>query len=266
MNNNVFEDFLQNLAIPPSCALNKPVYKKLFLDASDGKKSLLDATDKACLKDDINKIRWLYTLKPATINIAPYSDNERDYPEVAVLHFELSNSSRVKRIAHFVNRAIPYPLILLFTCDMDSQPHLALSVADKRISQADQEKWVIEGSLITHWIKLNTPSDTDHAFLQSLTINNLSFRDFFDFYKSVSERVIAINCASHSGAFSIESGQAQDAGVDRLEKLRALEKLELKKSKLSNKLKKEKQMGKQVELNTQVKKINDEIGQIKAGL
>ena len=76
---------------------------------------MLDAADKASLKDDIDKIRWLYTLKPSTINIAPYSDNERDYPEVAVLHFDLSGINRIKRIAQFVNRAIPYPLILLFT-------------------------------------------------------------------------------------------------------------------------------------------------------
>ena len=70
MSSTAFDDFLQSLAVPPSCVLNKAVYKKMFLDASDGKKSLLDATDKTCLKDDISKIRWLYTLKPSTINIA----------------------------------------------------------------------------------------------------------------------------------------------------------------------------------------------------
>ena len=45
-----------------------------------------------------------------------------------------------------------------------------------------------------------------------------------------------------------------------------LEKLGLKKTELANKLKKEKQMGKQVELNIQVKKINDEITHLKANL
>ncbi|MCW5602823.1 DUF4391 domain-containing protein [Nitrosomonas sp.] len=266
MSNSAFDDFLQSLAIPPSCALNKPVYKKLFLDASDGKKPVLDAADKACLKDDIDKIRWLYTLKPSTINIAPFADGERDYPEVAMLHFELSNANRVKRIAQFVNRAIPYPLILLFTCNPDGKPHIAINVTDKRINQVDKEKWVIEDSLTTPWIALNELQEKDKAFLQSLAINNLSFRNFFDFYKSLTERVIAINCASHSGAFSLEAIQSEAEGVSRLEKLRALEKLELKKSELANRLKKEKQMGKQVELNTQVKKINDEIGQIKASL
>lgn len=264
MSNSTFETFLQSLAIPPNCVLNKPVYKKLFLDASDGKKPVLDTADKTCLKDEVDKIRWLYTFKPSTINIAPYGDNECDYPEVAVLHFELSGINRIRRIAQFVNRAIPYPLILLFTCDIDSKPHLALSVADKRINQADKGKWVIEDGLSTPWINLTVPSETDKAFLQSLTINNLSFRNFFDFYKSVTERVIAMNCASHSGVFSLEGSAAQGARESKLEQLRALEKLELKKAELANKLKKERQMGKQVELNTQVKRINDEIGLIKA--
>lgn len=266
MSNSAFDDFLQSLAIPPSCALNKPVYKKLFLDASDGKKPVLDAADKACLKDDIDKIRWLYTLKPSTINIAPFADGERDYPEVAMLHFELSNAGRVKRIANFVNRAIPYPLILLFTCENEGKQHLAINVTDKRINQADKEKWVIEDSLTAPWIALDDPQEADKAFLKSLTINNLSFRNFFDFYKSLTERVIAINCASHSGAFNLDESPVQDASKSRLDRLRTLEKLELKKAEFANKLKKEKQMGKQVELNTQVKKINDEIGQIKASL
>ena len=111
-------------------------------------------------------------------------------------------------------------------------------MADKRTNQADKEKWVIEDSLSTPWINLNAPQEADKAFLQSLTINNLSFRNFFDFYKSVTERVIAMNCTCHSGAFSLEEIPAQGAGENRLEKLRALEKLELKKSELSNKLKK----------------------------
>nr|MBC8556038.1 DUF4391 domain-containing protein [Candidatus Brocadiales bacterium] len=97
-----FDSFLLSLGIPNACKLNKSIYKKMFLD-----NGILDATDKKCLKDDVDKIRWLYTLKPGTINIAPYNDSEREYPEVAVLHIELSSPNRFKRVAHFINRSIP---------------------------------------------------------------------------------------------------------------------------------------------------------------
>jgi hypothetical protein len=51
--------------------------------------------------------------------------------------------------------------------------------------------------------------------------------------------------------------------VSRLERLRELEKLNLKKTEIANKLKKEKQLGRQVELNTQIKKINDALEKIR---
>ncbi len=256
-----FESFLQSLDIPEACELNKPIYKKMLLD-----NGVLDAADKKCLKDDVDKIRWLYTLKPGTINIAPYIDSEREYPEVEVLHVELSRHDRFKRITHFINRSIPYPLVLLFTCEIEGEANLGISLADKRINQADKEKWVIEDSIHYGWISLGKQNETESRFLNSLSINNLSFKNFFMFYKSLIDRVIAINCANHSGEFLLGSGSGQGDSQDRLALLREIERLDTRKTELANKLKKEKQMGRQVELNTQVKKINDKIAEIKGAL
>ncbi|PZQ92384.1 MAG: DUF4391 domain-containing protein [Acinetobacter johnsonii] len=264
MNDQVFEVFLNSLRIPASCIVGKPIFKKLFSDATDGQKSILDATDKLCLKDDIEKIRWLYTLKPNTINIPAYINDEREYSEIAVLHFELSNPSKIKRITQFVNRAIPYPLVLLFTHNDAADLNLAMSVSGKRINQADKTKWVIEESFITPWIKLNAPSPAEQDFIQSLSVSSFSFKSFYDFYNSLIERIVALSCVEYSGVFNIDG--SQDTSTSRLKILRMLEKLGLKKAELANKLKKEKQMGKQVELNIQVKKINDEINLLKANL
>jgi len=256
-----FDSFLQSLGIPKACELNKPIYKKMFLD-----NGILDATDKKCLRDDVEKIRWLYTLKPSTINIAPHHDKEREYPEVAILHIELTSPDRFKRIAHFVNRSIPYPLVLLFTCEIEGKDGLSFSLADKRINQADKEKWVIENSIHTNWINLADHSETESQFLNSLAINNLSFKNFWNFYKTLTDRAIAINCASYSGEFSLDCQPSEGRSQDRLAMLHNIEKLEATKSEIASRLKKEKQMGRQVELNTQVKQINDKIAQIKSDL
>ena len=81
------------------------------------------------------------------------------------------------------------------------------------------------------------------------------------------ERVIAINCAIHSGDFKLDVLYGStDQGIGRLEKLRELEKLDVQKTELANKLKKQKQMGRQVDLNTKVKNINDRIAEIKGSL
>ncbi|PHS00150.1 MAG: hypothetical protein COA78_24180 [Blastopirellula sp.] len=256
-----FESFLQCLGIPNKCELNKPIFKKMFLD-----NGALDATDKKCLKDDVDKVRWLYTLKPSTINIAPYNDNQREYPEVAVLHVELLKPERFKRIAHFINRSIPYPLVLLFTSDVEGQASLAIGLADKRINQADKEKWVIEDSIQTDWFDFSDQSEAATEFLASLTVSNLPFQNFWKFYQALNQRVIAINCASHSGEFSLGGSNQTDKADDRLAMLRKLESLEAEKLEIANKLKKEKQMGKQVEMNTQIKELNDKIAKIKGKL
>jgi len=256
-----FDDFLEHLDIPRSCRLDKPVFKKLFLD-----NGVLDATDKKCLKDDILRVRWLYTLKPSTINIAAYGDDIREYPEVAVLHVELSNSSRAARIAHFINRSIPYPLVLLFTAEIDGHTSMSISLADKRINQADKEKWVLEDSVNTGWLTFSDLSASESEFMNSLKLTALPFTDFWRFYQALMERVIAINCANHSGEFKLDVHGTSVQITGRLEKLRELEKLEVKKTEITNKLKNEKQIGKKVELNTQVKKLSDRIDEIGGSL
>lgn len=256
-----FDDFLDHLDIPSSCRLDKPVFKKLFLD-----NGVLDATDKKCLKDDILRVRWLYTLKPSTINIAAYSDNKREYPEVAVLHVELSNASRAARIAHFINRSIPYPLVLLFTAEIDGHTSMSISLADKRVNQADKEKWVLEDSVISGWLNFSDQSHPESEFLNSLKVTALPFTDFWRFYQALMQRVIAINCAIYSGDFKLDVHGTSDQCKGRLEKLRELEKLDVQKAEIANRLKKEKQMGRQVDLNTKVKNINDRIAEIKGSL
>lgn len=260
-----FDDFLEHLDIPSSCRLDKPVFKKLFLD-----NGVLDATDKKCLKDDISRVRWLYTLKPSTINIAAYGDDKREYPEVAILHVELSNASRVARIAHFINRSIPYPLVLLFTAEIDGRTSMSISLADKRINQADKEKWVLEDSVNSGWLTFSDQSASESEFMNSLKVTALPFTDFWRFYQALMERVIAINCAIHSGDFKLDAlstnGSTSNQGNDRLGKLRELAKLDTQKTEIANKLKKEKQMGRQVDLNTKVKNINDRIAEIKGSL
>lgn len=259
MTPGTLEAFIDHLSIPRSCELNKPVFKRLFLE-----NGVLDIADKTALKDDVDKIRWLYTLKAATINIAAYVDSERDFSEIAMLQVDLTSAKRLKRIANFMQRSIPYPLILLFT----QGNQICLSVSDKRINQADKEKWVVEDPLYTDWIDLAAPTAAQAGFLEDCHINSFSFANFLSFYKSLTERVIAINCAAHSGRYErdVTDNIENKPNESRLERLRELEKLNLQKTEIANKLKKEKQMGRQVELNTKIKQINDVIEKIRESI
>lgn len=252
----MIQTFLDKLGIPQSCELNKPVFKKLFLDNGN-----LDATDKRALREDVDKIRWLYTLKPNTINIAKYEDENLEYLEIAFLQIDLTNPKRLKRIAGFVQKAIPYPLVLIFA----HEDRFCLSVANKRINQADRQKWVVEDSWTTEWIDTLKPDDKQARFIEDCNIKNLSFANFHAFYQDLKERVIALNAANQTGNYTL-NGQDGARTQNRVEGLKEIEKLELARAELKNKLKKETQMGRQVELNTRIKRINDQIEGMKQNI
>ena len=206
----MIQDFLDSLGIPPKCFLNKTLFKKLFLESD-----MLDITDKKTLKDNIDKIRWLYTLKPSTINIEPLKNQTREYDEVAILQIDLSSATRAKRIASFVNKAIPYPLILVFT----HVGMVALSVADKRLSQADKAKWVVDDGWMTPWFNPNAPSQSERQFMTDIAIKNLSFLNFYAFYSDVKSRVIALNSAQRSGAYAVTTKTDTDARLKSLKRI-----------------------------------------------
>lgn len=252
----MIETFITRLEIPESCALNKRVFKKLFEE-----NTRLDITDKKALKDDVQEIRWLYTLKPSTINIPRYADELRDYPEVAILLVTLSTPIRFKRVAAFIQRAIPYPLMLIFSYE-DS---IALSLADKRINQADNTKLVVEANFETDWIDLEKPTAHQLQFMDDLSIKRLSFLNFYAFYQDICQRVIALNCANLTGRYNLKAGDGAGQQT-RVEMLRELQKLEQAQVELRNKLKKETQLGRQVELNSQIRKLGEQMEAMKQRL
>jgi len=243
----MIQDFLDAFNIPDACRLNKTLFKKLFLESGQ-----LDVTDKKALRDDIEKIRWLHTLKSSTINIAPYKDSEREYDEISVLQLDLSSAARAKRIASFVNKAIPYPLILIFTHGNS----LAVSVADKRINQADKTKWVVEGGWMTHWFNPSAPNAAERQFMGDLSIENLSFLNFYAFYADIKNCVIALNASQRSGVYGITSKAQTDT---RLKSLRRIDELEKEIAELRGSLKKETQFNAKLRLNVAVKDCQDEI-------
>ena len=249
----MIEALYEKMMIPESCRLGKRVYKRLFHENAK-----LSATDKKALRDDVDTILWQYTFKPTTIPIQPYEDEQREYHEVALLQVNLKQTGRVNRLAEIVHRPIPYPIFVVFVSDTIC----SISLAYKRFSQAAKEAIVAEGFQATAWLDLLNPTENQAAFLESLDISTWSHSHFFAFYRAAMDRVIALACAEHSGHYSlvIPNGLSVD---DRVNKLKQVEKLQQEKSDLQGKLKKEKNLGTQVQLNIRIKKIADCIEAIK---
>lgn len=258
-----FESFLQELNIPNACKLDKPIFKKMLLDSD-----ALDATDKKVLKDDVDKIRWLYTLKPNTINISSYKDEEREYPEIAILHIEVSEVKRQNRIVNFFNKAIPYPLVLFLTHTSDDKELLSISLAEKRTNHADSDKWVLEQAMHTGWILLSEENARKDqiAFIEDFKCDNLPFTNFWDFYQALMAKLVALQCAEHTGSFDLKAKSDQGNHEDRRNKLLSLSSLESELIKIRSQLKTEAQMNEKMRLNVEASKIKKEIAVIKEQL
>ncbi len=270
-----FEAFLEGLNVPSSCVLNKPLFKKMFQQHAN-----LDAKDKKALKDDVDKIRWIYTLKPSTINIAPFSDDLRDYGELAFLVVELSSAKNAERLGQLINRAIPYPTVIFFVLSEskiigeDTEPNdepdiedrqkehtneqLAICVADKRINKADKEKWVIAALQLSPWLGLSSTTESEQEFVNSLTFTGLPHSNFWLFYQAIMARVQALQCAEISGRFHLASSEVTQQQADQLNRYRSIEN-DIKKLRAQIK---QAEFSQQVVLNTQIKQQELRLKQI----
>jgi hypothetical protein len=234
--------------------LDKPVFKKMFLEHAE-----LDQTDRKALSEDVERIRWLYTLKPETINIAAYQDSEREYPEIAILFVGLTNAARAKRIANFMHRAIPYPLILIF----GHAGKVSVSVAEKRINQADKSKLVTLERWQTTWYDPAKPNTIFKSFTAAIQLHRLPSTNFFALYEAFLAQVIQVIAAERTGTY--DPARIQDS-KRHASTLREIDGLEREISELKVALKRENQMGNKVALNGKIRAHKDVILTLEASL
>lgn len=245
----MIEMLYDQMAIPETCQLGKRVYKKQFVE-----NATMSAADKKIFTDDVETIYWQYTLKPTTIPIQAYEDAEREYLELNVLQVNLRAGRRYKRLAKLIHRAIPYPMLLLFQW----QEQTALTMADKRINRADSDKIVVETVVDTGWLALAKPTPPQADFLADFRIPNFSYQNFYAFHEDMMRRIVALNNAVYTGRYTPNKGRPLPV-EEQVQKLAQLEKLKKEQAELRNKLKKEKNLGTQVDLNIRIKQITDQI-------
>lgn len=246
----MIEQFCLSLGIPDSCYLGKRVFKKHFYENAE-----LNKLEQKLFIDDIEDIQWRYSLKPETINIARYTDAETEYHEIAVLVVTLKNPAHYKRLASIIQKAIPYPLLLVF----NYQALIALSVADKRLNRANSDKITVTANDETDWLDLSVLTEIEQGFISSMQLQNLSFYNFYRFYADWQQRIIAFNCAKITGRYVIKQATEQE---QQRETLNAIRQAQQQLQALRAALKKESQFNQKVQLNIQIKQLDNQLQQL----
>lgn len=252
----MIETLYESMAIPESCQLGKRVFKKQFVE-----NATLGATDKKAFQEDVETITWQYTLKPTTIPIQPYEDAEREYLELNVLQVNLRRERRYKRVAEIIHRAIPYPLLLFMTWEAQ----VALTLTDKRLNRADSSKIVVETMYDTGWLTPTELADWQADFLADFRLPNFSYLNFYALHQDIVRRVVALNSAAYTGKYQLKPRETGPLTL-QVAQLVQLEKLEQEQAEIRNQLKREKNLGKQVNLNVRAKQLADQIREIKRSL
>ncbi|MCA9231980.1 MAG: DUF4391 domain-containing protein [Planctomycetales bacterium] len=231
------------LAFPTSCALGKRVFKKLFVESG-----ALTAGDKRALSESALTITWQYTLKPTTIAVSAYRTEEYEYDEIAVIEMALANRRADSRLAEVVHRTIPYPVLLILADD----DGLQLSAAPKRLSQSEQNQVVTAYLVSTSWLDGQIRTAIEDDFIDSLQLSKLPQSHFKALYDGWVQRIVALDCAELSGTFDI----APDRGsADRRAALNACRATEREARSLRARLRAEPNFARQLELNTQLKRL-----------
>jgi hypothetical protein len=235
---------LEALTLPATAMVDKRVPKTLLLEHGAP-----TAADKRQINEGIEQLVWVAALKPTTIGVADYRDELRDVLEIAVLHLTLRAATKVGRLIELVHRAVPYPVVLI----VEQGSNASLSLAQKRWSQAEAGKTVLESDVVT--VAWTADQDAEHwpTFRQALGLGQQPRTTLEALYQGWIDTLLALQAARLTGTFSVPANPEQ-AGLRR-QALQECIRLAREISRLRATAAKEKQMARRVDLNLELKRL-----------
>ncbi len=93
-------------SLPPQTYVHKNIPKTKFFE-----KAVVSSKLRREFAAAVQRITWEHKLAPDTINIAA----TREVEEIQIFHLSLKEKKIPKKILRFIDRAIPYPILYIFT-------------------------------------------------------------------------------------------------------------------------------------------------------
>jgi hypothetical protein len=239
-------DFIAAFDLPPAALVNQRIPKKLLVE-----NGAPTTADRKLIQEGIEEITWVAALKPASIGVPEYRDEQRAYLGLAVLSVELRQTGKVSRLAELIHRAIPYP-VLLILADSDS---LILSLAHIRWAQKEADKTVLDGEPSMARLSGEASSGLigQRDFLQALSLRNQPRADLHALYQGWLDTLTALQAAAITGRFA-QSENAEQASARRTALHRCRE-IDDEVARLRLAAAKENQMARQVAVNMEIKAL-----------
>lgn len=251
------ESMVAALNLPASCRVDQRVPKKMLAEHGGA-----TTADRKMLTEGIEEAHWLAAIKPGTIAVPIWRDEQREYLEVAVLTVSVRSShahaAQVQRLTELIHRAIPYPVLLLLILPRN----LMLSLGHKRSSQHEASKVVLDGDITSLSLALDAPPPDD--LLAAMSLDRLPHRNLMALYQGWIDVLLAAQAEGITGQFSLAATPEQAAS--RRAALREHVRLEQEATRLRSLAAKESQMAKRVEYNIALQQVQADLKLARAQL
>ena len=206
------------LNLPASAAFNRRIPKQKFYEELP-----LTPALRRVFVGQINAIWWRCKIAPATANLAP----GRTVTELEVFELQLAQPSLDEGVLRAIDKRIPYPILYLLTCDGRCQAWIGYQPAG-------------QGGARVYYHTAWQPQEDLKLELRGLD-TDVAYENFV--------RQIA------GGALDAPAAEPLPRSIARDQRRRALEK---QIAVLQNKIRREKQLNRQVELNQELKRLRKE--------
>lgn len=208
------------LGFPASTEFNKKIPKQKFYDNLDISPAL-----RRVFVDQIRLVYWRNKLAASTLNIA----TGEAVTEIEVFEVRLNDPQLDEAVLKQIDKEIPYHILFVLTCNGKAQAWIGY----KEAASSGSNAFKVSRYYHTDWM----PENELHLHIDGLNMDAV--------YESLVRQIAGEKLQT-------DSGESLKESVERDEKKKQLEK---QISTLENKMKKEKQLNRRMEMNTELKKI-----------
>lgn len=215
------------LGFPVSTNFNKRIPKQKFYENLDVTPAM-----RRIFVEQIKTVFWKNKLAATTLNIAA----GEAVTEIEVLEVRLAQPQLDESVLRQIDREIPYHILFILTCDGNTQAWIGY----KESAATGNKAFKVNRYYHTPWM----PQDDLHFTVDGLDMDAV--------YESLVRQIAEMQ----GEVWSVESGVA-----DNVARMAKREKLEKQIAALANRIRKEKQLNRQMEMNTEIKKLREMIRQ-----
>lgn len=216
------------LGLPKSTEFNKRIPKQKFYE-----NLTVSPTLKRSFVDQIRIIYWANKIAPSTLNLA----EGKNVTEIEVFHIRLNQETLDENVLKQIDREIPYHI--LFILEQDGRYKAVIGY--KEAASSGKAAFKVDRYYQTEWM----PEEKLSVYLDGLNIDTV----YENFVRQIAGDVLQAATPHESLKESVARDDRRDALQKQINKLQA-------------KIRKEKQLNRQMEMNAELKKLRRELEEL----